>query len=93
MNVLAVDISTINQGGLAVEGIPLTEEWLLKFGFDENLELVIRESLSIEFNEDMQASLWAGLYIAGEADSLKIEYVHQLQNLYFALTGEDLEVK
>jgi hypothetical protein len=23
----------------------------------------------------------------------KLEYVHQLQNLYFALTGEELEMK
>jgi hypothetical protein len=30
---------------------------------------------------------------AGEMDILKIcKYIHQLQNLYFALTGSELEV-
>lgn len=79
-------------------GIPLTEEWLLKFGFqyqDETKILFIQVGnlLHIEF-EDMDCSItpttWSGSSILPWMD---IEYVHQLQNLYYALTGTELELK
>ena len=51
--------------------IPLTEEWLLKFGFERTYNSQFR---------------YFGHYI-------KIKYVHELQNLYFALTGQELTIK
>ncbi len=75
-----------------IEPIPLTEEWLLKFGFrftsisdtyfkntDDNLKQV-----NIHHKPFMLYSFNC---------STKLEYVHQLQNLYFALTGEELTIK
>jgi len=100
MTVLAVDISTINQGGLAVEGIPLTEERLLKLGY-------------FYTNENGQKSYWHGelpyfqLRNNGDSWSLwyeeqgdievliskeDINFVHTLQNIFFALTGEELTI-
>lgn len=71
--------------------IPLTEEWLLKFGFDSHKsskELLFGSLICLErqMNE---------LFIVNPFDKhqYKIDYVHQLQNLYFALTGEELEIK
>jgi hypothetical protein len=76
------------------EPIPLTEEWLLKFRFElinndywqsRNSELklhwtVNKNKMIPEFNEKR-------LVIGYD-----FEHVHQLQNLYFALTGEELTI-
>lgn len=66
-----------------IESIPLTEEWLLKFGFESLLNGAgyVKKGTEIGYNHN-------GFYII--TSGLKIEYVHQLQNLYFALTGTEL---
>jgi hypothetical protein len=71
--------------------IPLTEEWLLKFGFEERMfgwwsdVLFLRtENRNGYFYDWQKTNQTTGTYI---------EYVHQLQNLYFALTGEELTFK
>ncbi len=70
--------------------IPLTEEWLVRFGFKEgttdSLKAVTHASLSRMGNDYM---LYQGHYCL----YVKIKHVHQLQNLYFALTGEELTIK
>lgn len=70
------------------EPIPLTEEWLFKFGFEKDddwLELVVNDHLSI---------IWVGylgLNVMGQILFFsKKDKIHELQNLYFALTGEEL---
>lgn len=75
--------------------IPLTEEWLLKFGFEfhvnancENFYYTKDAFICIRCDEDFE---WFRYY-NGDFYS-EIEYVHQLQNLYFALTGEELTLK
>lgn len=68
--------------------IPLTEEWLLKFGFEEYMDGLRLNSIVIRLEK---SELW---YVSKHNIVLnKIRYVHQLQNLYFALTGEELTVK
>ena len=73
--------------------IPLTEEILLKCGFDENMVLStiegeIRYYGDGDINIGGEDSCTLGMvYIA------KCKYLHQLQNLYFALTGKELEVE
>jgi len=75
-----------------IEPIPLTEEWLLKFGF-EKLNLIAWRcgNIIIEtvlgFNVRMMATEESSVFIK------KIKHVHQLQNLYFALTNEELTIK
>jgi hypothetical protein len=69
--------------------IPLTEEWLLKFGFenwDKNKWIDSNSVLSISKNEDNFLCFFNQRHI-------DIFYVHQLQNLYFAITGEELTIK
>ena len=74
-------------------GIPLTEEWLVKFGFKEiclamNSRWFELENIKIynhreyDDNEDL-------IYF----DNTFIQCVHDLQNLYFALTREELTLK
>lgn len=69
--------------------IPLTEEWLLKFGFEKELDGFYRKnkSLMIEF-----IFYDSGVLCANQSICLNhIKYVNQLQNLYFALTETELE--
>jgi hypothetical protein len=83
-----------------VEPIPLTEEWLLKFGFDKvGIALtsiaIAPLNLPCTFNlPNTPFSFCQGKLIltTGTGDfCVNIEYVHQLQNLYFVLTGEELK--
>jgi len=74
--------------GEEVKPIPLTEEWLERFGFEYS-----------DLNGD--SGLWKipPFQIYGKYNQflydyrLDVNYVHQLQNLYFALTGEELTIK
>jgi hypothetical protein len=74
-----------------IQPIPLTEEWLLKLGFtdeEDYLELEIHESLSIIYVGYL-ALMLDGVII--QINDVNSDKVHQLQNLYFALTGEELK--
>lgn len=79
------------------EPIPLTEEWLLKFGFNNDGWLRVKDFnlFSLGFAEDMDCYFHDGIDWVDfkYKDKHNIKYVHQLQNLYFALTGKELEIK
>ena len=75
--------------------IPLTEEWLLKFGFDYIRN--INEYHNRKINEGAYYLKPVGdvydhwyLYHKTKMITSNIQHVHQLQNLYFVLTGEEL---
>lgn len=67
----------------------LTEEWLLKFGFMVNREFNF-ENYPFEIQKSKFDSECFLFYMKGSY-VVRIKYVHQLQNLYFALTGKELE--
>ena len=85
--------------------IPLTEQWLLDFGFEKSE----KGSVSIQFNigENPLTKDWIMQLVWLKTlpdynleESLfyrngfhKLYYVHQLQNLYFALTNTELTIK
>lgn len=82
-----------NQFDEFLKPIPLTVEWLDNLGFKYFVQrsrfekrFSKRQVFGIVKNKDYYA---ADRYI----HISKIEYVHQLQNLYFALTGEELKIK
>lgn len=73
--------------------IPLTEEWLLNFGFRLGGDRFDKEASNGLFR------IWSlGLIhetyhtnrIGDDMGDMELKHVHQLQNLYFALTGEEL---
>lgn len=79
-------------------GIPLTEDWLLRFGclkqrisstkknyWNQKLDF----SIDVEFTLLQDNPLFFYL-IHNQLRRKPIQYVHQLQNLYFALTGSEL---
>ena len=84
-----------NIGRLVHKPIPITEEWLLKFGADKRLSRYnINQKYCIQKYSD-DKGWYFSIYISGYPDySIHIlcfiKYVHQLQNLYYALTGEEL---
>lgn len=72
--------------------IPLTEEWLLKFGLrrDQEVWTLIETAWGIFIERDEND--WS-ITVNKEYQIASIKFVHQLQNLYFALTGNELELK
>lgn len=94
-------IATITQYGWetvngynGIEPIPLTEEWLLKFGFEINRHFARLNNFELGFiTREKNWQLEYSIGTIGKWILKDIEYVHQLQNLYFALTGEELELK
>ena len=73
-------------------GIPLTEEWLIKFGFEKPAHTWCGDKFHLT-NYDRDNSLWCVAMNKNNAIIANIRYVHQLQNLYFALIGEELTLK
>jgi hypothetical protein len=78
-----------------VEPIPLTEKWLLDFGFTKSIA---------EYRLKISNDTYTAIVIDNRFDSMinndgqwcffdaNIKYVHQLQNLYFALTNKELKL-
>jgi len=78
-------------------GMPITKEWLLKFGFTEsnldvdNTWLNLRYRF-LNFASDESVN-FEKVYLTINKMEVVCKHVHQLQNLYFALTGEELTCK
>ena len=76
------------------EGIPISEEWLLNLGFERVFTNYYWYQIRIG-DKRLLVSILGNIEI-DKFDRTMIgfisicEYVHQLQNLYFALTGEEL---
>ena len=78
--------------GNSIKPIPLTEEWLLKFGFEFGIKLqnfVKGKHQFVELGFINGYFSEIGIFYYGLKTEIKS--VHQLQNLYFALTGKELE--
>lgn len=76
-----------------IKGIPLTEEWLERFGFEENVHFFNTSSYYLRKSDSGGFELWVDFYQPKERMICKIHHVHQLQNLYYALTGNELTIK
>jgi len=76
--------------------IPLTEEWLIKFGFDkDDVEDYIKliDEYTFLAVDLVDSECHTGVGVEWARVPLLIEHVHQLQNLYISLTGEELKIK
>jgi hypothetical protein len=72
----------------AFEPIPLTKELLLRLGFDVN-----NRPEWIDQLKKYEIICGTTSYLRGAENSVHpIKYVHQLQNLHFALTGEEITI-
>jgi len=105
INGVQLDLNELNP-------IPLTKEWLVKFGFFEGNDVASGEDgyyfseseipkiriafddahgvfVSIRFHFTHE---WTDLHNPFKSEKSNFIYVHQLQNLYFALTGQELKI-
>jgi len=73
------------------EPIPLTEEWLLKFGFNKKgFDMKLKGFKLTASTRIIKEDRLGAFHYKGTGS---IGTVHQLQNLYFALTNEELTIK
>lgn len=85
------------------EPIPLTEGWLIKFGFiyHENLfglkmplpEGHVRFTSPRWVTRNLIGDLIETPFLRFDAIHTDIYFVHSLQNLWFAITGEELKIR
>lgn len=82
--------------------IPLTDDRLLKFGFEQDRARLVLK-IPVLQNCYFASSPYVGLidgttsvclyHVDGKAIGRVVNFVHQLQNFFFALTGEELTIK
>lgn len=93
MNGFDIDEMTENS---TVDHIALTEDWLLKAGFIKIKFLnayFVQENGYKYLDMIIRHGLFEGhrfIFDFANEKYVNLKYVHQLQNLYFALTGEEL---
>lgn len=82
-----------------IKGIPLTEESLVKLGFEYNEEVTYPWD-KIWKNKECMVNMEKGLFYIPKykkGDQYAVLnlplHIHSLQNLYYALTVEELEIK
>lgn len=102
MQIQAHDFMNMEVNNLSFNPIPLSEEWIIRLGFEkvEDLGDMIyyqikgnKRGFGIKFDHDV----WA-FYLHARSeytiliyDEPHFQYVHQLQNIYHSLTGQELQ--
>lgn len=93
-----VHVSKINEDfvwslpELGIIGIPLTKFWLLKFGFIPK-EYGYVNQIYVRKPDNRVNDFYFEFDGFDIGKEVELKYVHQLQNLYHALTGEELTIK
>lgn len=81
------------------EPIPLTEEWLRKLGFGKceehsmSKDIDDRVSIIYDYHFKMLYLTIVSLHNEEQTGLTHIEHVHELQNFWYSLAGEELELK
>ena len=81
-------LNSINQDPEKFSGVKVTEEWLQKF------QIPLQENREFEYWFDSKGSWLVEVVQEGSTENNYIAqcfFVHQLQNIYFALTGEEID--
>lgn len=92
-------LQKIQNGSVIYRPIPISEEWLLNLGFENIIEYIGYKHPKLKL-----LGRWAirKSFVSDEIISkpflrfdrlTDVYYVHQLQNIFFALTGEELTFK
>ena len=103
---IAIDIISLrymvdNKGIEIFKPIPLLDEWLDKLGFKKEFDGCYSTEKTAfpiwrNIHNNVVGLKWNEFY-AGTGGVIKsvvhLKHVHQLQNLYFALTGKELVIK
>ena len=99
MELSSYGIFELDEGNLNVERIPLTEDWLLKFGFEDNkinLDEYVLEVSCNGFSGTLTTDPKWFISIIGESSNSKVtqvkKYVHELQNIYHWWMEKELKI-
>lgn len=100
-----VEVCKLEEGTTSFEPIELTPEILEAVGFEKHLDKgspfyflsgirynAKTNTITILRSCDKAGESQQGLCGTSIGDEIKIQYLHQLQNLIFALTGNELEI-
>lgn len=101
-----IEVFQINESGIVydehsnehcdvfLQPISLTEDWLLKFGFIKK-QGEINENIDFSLNGFyIQQHLECNDFICLNTDYyISVKYLHQLQNLFYCLSGKELTLK
>lgn len=80
---------------IVFEPIPLTEEWLVKFWFRNEIGIfiLISELPNSRFFIHYNNGVFAFAFGEKQNQIIEVKYIHSLQNLYKAITGKELQLK
>ena len=76
-----------------IKPIPLSEDWMLNFNFEQQTSdyfVIDLAGFSMRYYYNFSGSTWK---FELEDKIIELYYVHQLQNLFHSLTGEELTLK
>lgn len=76
------------------EGIPASEGWLIRMGFYLNKQSTYKKQYDhVTFSQiGYDWDLATGWWFRFNGSYIDIQHVHSLQNIFFALTGEELTI-
>lgn len=83
----------------AIKPIPITEEWLLKFGFekgkysDKMSVTYDKNPISLNFAYWKPELNWSLNISCIHLNHKSYKYIHEIQNLYNSLTNKELTIK
>jgi hypothetical protein len=93
VSIAAGGIEDVEKNPERYNPIPLTPEILEKCGFERQVDENSEDCFYIPISETfLEIRITDKTSWIGEVYLPETKYVHQLQNLYFALTGEELEI-
>lgn len=87
------DLTAWSMGAVYGKPIPLTEEYLFKLGLESYKDVKIKDSGFICMENNVAFIMGNNNPTFDSCFKKQIKTVHELQNLYFALTGEELTFK
>ena len=95
MNINGSKVHPLTEHPEHCKPIPLTEEWLLKFGFKMlNKKCFYLNDIKVLINQLNKGDTGYGEFLFYKGQPIKpINEIHTLQNLHFALTNKELTLK
>ena len=91
LNTIEFGIGVVDWNNL--KPIPLNEDWLVRFGFEKPAHSWNGDKFHLSEWDSYPLNWCVAMNKNGAVLVEKLKYVHQLQNLYFALTGTELTLK
>jgi hypothetical protein len=85
------DLVKIRDESLEVFPVAIAGEWLIKFGFAFYISYNHFKLTPGHFTQEREG--WFYVKSDSKVNQFPILYIHQLQNLFYALTGEELVIK